>query len=484
MKTSVACFCTCAILHLALASCTVGPNYRRPAQGMPTTFKSATTQEAEPHHLAADWWKLFADSALDKLEEEAIAANPDLKAAMARVWQARAAARITASQFFPLITLDPSATRTMTSANRPSPGPTPAVSTTANDIRVPFDLSYEVDVWGRIRRSYEASVAQARASEADFQVVLQTLEADVAQDYFNIRALDSQQQILAESVELYRRQLGLTQKKLAAQIVGKIDIYQAQTQLNSAIAQEVEVRRQRLDLEHAVAILLGRTPGASVVATQPLTEVPPAIPAGLPAELLRHRPDVAEAEQNLIAANAQVGAAIAQFYPKFHLIGTAGFESAEFSSALDWQSRMWSAGPSVSVPIFEGGQLKATLEQSKGRYAELAETYRSHVLAALRDVEDALTDLHLRADEAFAEDEAVQAAREYLRLSQVQYDVGLISYLVVIDAQRTLLTNELTAVQIASQRMTSAVLLIKALGGGWDAISPPPPPEAGAGRSP
>jgi multidrug efflux system outer membrane protein len=323
-----------------------------------------------------------------------------------------------------------------------------------------------------VRRLSQAALAQLRASEDDYQVVLQTLEADVAQYYFNLRSLDSQQQILAKTVESFQQQVSLTQTQQRAGLVGLTDVLQAQTQLNSTITQEVDIRRQRADVEHALAILLGRAPTELTVAGNPLDLAPPNIPAGLPADLLRRRPDVAEAEAALTAANAQIGVAVAQFYPTIRLTGAAGFESADIRHALDWDSRFWSIGPSVSFPLFNGGQLQANLAQAQARYDELLATYRGSVLAALGDVEDSLTDLHVRADAARAQDQAVQSAREYLRLSQVQYRGGLTNYLQVIDAERTLLTNELSAAQLLNQRLVSTVRLIKSLGGGWESGAP------------
>jgi multidrug efflux system outer membrane protein len=468
------------LLCAALGSCTVGPNYRRPDMQVPDGFKSATTQESPRPAIASDWWRIFGDPTLSKLEEDAIKASTDLQAAVARVLQARAAARVTQSQFYPVISLDPSMQRSRTSANRSNVNNNSingnnnvsSRSRTSDDFKIPFDLSYEIDVWGRVRRAYEASLAQVAASEDDYQVVLQTLQADVAQNYFNIRALDSQDQILLKTVESYRKQVELEQTQQKAGLVGLIDVYQAQSLLNSTLTQEIDIRRQRADLEHALAILLGRPPSEITVLVAPLELNPPVIPAGLPADLLRRRPDVIQAEQNLRAANAQVGVATAAFYPTFRLTGAAGFESIDVHHGLDWESRVWSIGPSVSFPIFTGGQLTANLEQAKARYQELSATYRGAVLTAFRDVEDSLTDLHLRADAAKAQDQAVAAAREYRRLAEVQYRGGLANYLVVIDAERTLLSNELSAVQILNQRLISTVLLIKSLGGGWDPDAP------------
>jgi multidrug efflux system outer membrane protein len=472
----------------------VGPDYRRPPQDVPGGFKSATTRESEGATtrpvLSREWWRLFNDPTLVQLERDAIRANYDVRAALARVLQARAAARVTASEFYPAITLDPAISRSRSSGTTGSSrsGGTSGVTVdpvtgavigggstsgstggrTSTSVRIPFDLSYEIDVWGRVRRLYESAQAQVRASEDAYQVVLQTLEADVAQNYFTIRSLDAQAEILAKNVESYRRQVSLTQTQRRAGLVGDLDVAQAQALLNSTIAQAIDISRQRADTEHALAILLGRPPAEITVHPMPLDLAPPEVPPGLPADLLRQRPDVAQAEATLAAASAQIGVAIAAFYPTFRLTGAAGFQSADVQHALDWESRVWSIGPSVSFPVFVGGQLQANLDEVRARFDELAATYRGTVLTAFGDVEDSLTDLHLRADQQRAQDAAVQASRESLRLSEIQYRGGLANYLQVIDAERTLLTNELSAVQILQQRLTSTVLLIKAMGGGWD----------------
>lgn len=485
-----------ALACATLTSCTaVGPNYQRPGFEVPGAFASATQPSTQPSTqpvatLGRDWWRLFGDPALTKLEEDAVTANTDLQAAVARVGQARAANRLALSQFYPVVALNPSIDRARTpgtssrtvSGNVDTTGGTTTVSRstasgarTATTVRIPFDLSYEIDVWGRVRRTVESAEAAVRASEDDYQVVLQTLQADVAQNYFNLRSLDAQAQILEKNVQAYQQQITLTQTQRKAGLVGPLDVAQAQTLLNSTQAQQIDIRRQRADTEHALAVLLGRPPSEITVLNQPLDLAPPQIPPGLPSGLLRRRPDVTAAEQNLIAANAQIGVATAAFYPTFRLTGSAGWASIDTSHAFDWENRIWSIGPSVSIPIFTGGQLTAQLEQTRARYEELNANYRGTILAAYRDVEDSLTDLHLRADEAQSQDQAVQYAREYLRLSQIQYKGGLTNYLQVIDAERTLLSNELSAVQILNQRLISTVLLIKSLGGGWDASMAPPP---------
>jgi multidrug efflux system outer membrane protein len=447
---------TSGLILLSAGSCTLGPNYQRPPIIMPTTFKSATTQETNQPQLGENWWILFGDPTLNDLERQAIIANPGLQSAMERILEARAAARITQSQFYPVVTLNPAISRSQ------------VVGRTQNQVQIPFDLSYEVDIWGQIRRNYESAQATAQASADDYEVVLQTLEADVATDYFNLMSFDLQDRVLKETVQSYREQLGLTETLLKAGIAGNIDEVQAVAELYATTTQEQENLRQRDDTEHALAVLLGRPPSELTLAVHPLDLKVPVIPAGLPAELLRRRPDVAEAEQNLVAANAQIGVAVSQFYPTLNLTGAAGFESSDLAHALDWQSRLWSIGASSLTPIFEGGKLEANLAQTQARYRELIGSYRTAVLTAIQDTEDSLTDLHYRAAEAEAQQKAVDASRQYVQYSELEYKQGQVAYLQVIDADRTRLTNELTNIQILNQRLVSTVLLIKALGGGWE----------------
>jgi len=455
---------------LTLASCTVGPDYERPALEMPEGYKSATPEEAKAPGLDPGWWKLFGDPLLTELEEAAIRANQDLQAAIARVDQARAATRLVRSDLFPAIIFDPTVDRVRTSPNAARAN---GRALAATDIRIPFDLSYEVDLWGRIRRSIEASEAQARASANNLVVVLHTIQADVAQTYFSLRLFDSQIEIVGRNLESYRRQLSLLQTQFRAGLVGKITVVQAETQLDSVVAQQADLRRQRADLEHALATLLGRPPSGLTIPAKPLDLTPPTIPAGLPADLLRRRPDVAEAEQNLAAASAQIGVATAEFYPALRLNAAAGFESLDLRHLPDWQSRIWSIGAGLVAPIFQGGRLDANLKQARARFEELLAVYRGRVLIAFRDVEDALTDLHHQSEAAEAQTRAVESAREYLRLAETQFQQGLLNYFQVIDAQRTLLTNELSSAQLLNQRLGSTVLLIKAIGAGWEAEAAP-----------
>lgn len=450
---------------LCLSSCTVGPDYARPPVDVPTGFKSSSPEETKEPGLKLDWWTLFGDPTLTKLEEQAFQANQDLKAAMARVAEARASARIATSGYYPQLSFNPLVDRSKTSPNAPR---AQGASVTSTDMVAPFDLSYELDLWGKIRRTVESADAQAQASAADLAVVLQTIQADLAQDYFTLRSLDDQIQITGRNVESFQRELSLLQTQFKAGLVGRINVVQEEAQLYSTQTQLLDLQRQRTDLEHAIATLTGRPPSELSLPPFPLSAAPPTIPAGLPASLLRRRPDVAEAEQNLAAASAQIGIAQSQFYPDVRLTGVGGFEAMDLRHLASWQSRIWSLGASAVVPIFQGGALQAALEQSKAHYDEMLAAYRSRILQAFQDVEDSLTDLHLRADEAKAQTQAVNSSREYLRLAETQYQQGLLSYLQVIDAERTLLTNELASSQILGLRFVSTVLLIKALGAGWD----------------
>jgi multidrug efflux system outer membrane protein len=453
------------LASLFACACNVGPDYKRPDVVLPANFGSANAQDAEQRPIAPDWWKVFGDPDLDALQMAALTANYNLRAAAARVVEARAAARAVGGQQYPSIAFNPSISRARISgnANVNSSGHGTTLTTAA----IPLDLAYEVDVWGRVRRAVESADATAQASADDFGVVLLTLTSDVAQNYFTLRSFDAQEEILARSIELFRQQVDMTTTQRNAGLVGQADLLQAQTQLDATIALEVDVRRQRKDTEHALAILTGKPPSEVVIAARKLEGDPPAIPAGVPADLLRQRPDVAEAEHDLVAANASIGVATASYYPDINLSAAAGFLSVDLQKVFDWQSRIWSLGASLAQPIYQGGKLDAQLEQSRAHYDELAANFQNAVLNALADVENSLTDIHMRADAFTSQQHAVDYAREYLRLAQLQYRQGLIGYLQVIDAERTLLTNELTAAQLLNLRYGSTVLLIKALGGGW-----------------
>jgi multidrug efflux system outer membrane protein len=451
--------------------CMVGPNYERPPVEQPLYFKSQAAS-GEALLMAREWWRLYGDPVLDQLIDSAQASNQTLRQAIARVDEARALARIAGSFLYPTISLDPRFLRERYSGNRRSTttGKQVAGPTTVNDWLIPLDLTYEIDVWGRVRRSLESARAVATASAYDLGVVQLTVEADVAQFYYNLRSLDAQSQILAENVVAYREQVRIISAQLKSGLVSPIVLNQAQAQLQATLAQQRDIERARADQEHALAILCGRAAPSFSIAPNPMHEAsPPVVPAGLPAQLLVRRPDVAEAEQNVVAANAQIGVATAAFYPTFTLTGAAGFESANTSNLFNWRSAVASIAPSVSIPIFQGGRLTANLEATEARFRQAVAAYANQVLVAYADVEDALTDLHAFSDEVGSLREAVSASRDYFRLAQAQYKFGLVDYLIVIDAERTLLSNQLALAQAVNLQMTASIGLIKALGGGWDA---------------
>lgn len=449
----------------AAASCAVGPDYGRPALEVPATYREEAAAPPSAQALDTEWWSLFGDPTLTALEEEARDANQDLQLAVARVEETRATARIAASDFFPTVTLDPAYRTGRASATRPSS--TSSTGSYAQEVVVPFDLSYEIDFWGRVRRTFESATAVAHASESGYRVVALAVASDVASQYFAIRSLDAQSAILDDSIGIFEDNLRLVEARYRAGLVSELDVAQARTQRSNTVARRADVQRQRAEAEHALAVLCGRPTEDFSVAAQPLDLSPPEIPAGVPSDLVEHRPDVVEAEQNLEAANAEVGVAEALFFPQVRLTGAAGLDSASFGDLVKWESRIWEVGPSISVPVFEGGRLRANLSGAQARYEEGVAAYRQTVLGAFRDVEDALVGVRLRAAQADAVSDAVTAAARAVSVSRSQYDHGITDYLQVIVAESTHLDLELQAAQIRQQRLDSAVQLVKAIGGGW-----------------
>jgi multidrug efflux system outer membrane protein len=451
-----------------LAGCAVGPDYEKPTTDVPSKFEeTGPWKEAEPADTIAkgDWWTLFGDPKLNELQEKASAANQDLKAAVARVDQARAVTRVSKSEFYPHLNLDASGYVGRNSQNTSNyqPGSDPNVS----DVTIPVDLTYEVDIWGKVRRNVEATTAGYQATVASYETIRLTLHADVAQTYFAIRALDAERALLRETVKLREKALNLVQIKFRGGIGTDLAVAQAETELATTQAEEIILERNRGELEHALAVLLGEPPSSFHLAENPLDLAPPAIPAGLPADLLERRPDVAQAERLMAASNARIGVAKAAFFPTVRLTGAAGFESADLGSVFDWPSRVWSVGPSITLPIFEGGRNSANLSRSESAYVESVATYRQQVLVAFRDVEDGLLGLRVLSGQSEAVGRAVSSAQRAAKLSNIRYQDGLVDYLDVVDSERTLLQNQRQAVQILGQRMVTSVFLVKALGGGW-----------------
>jgi len=455
------------VLLSILAGCTLGPDYQRPEVTVPTEYREeAPWKEAKPADALdkGDWWRIYGDPVLDALQQQARTANQDLKAAVARVDQARAAARITETDLYPRVDLNPSAQRGRGAADLNG-----GKANTSTTLRVPFDLGYEVDLWGRVRRSVEASTAQYEATRAEMQNVLLTLQADVARNYFNLRSLDAQLDLLRRTVELRSRNLQLVTSLFKNGQVGRLDVATAETELANAQAETAALKRRRAATEHALAVLVGEPVANFVLPLPPpnLEVRPPAITAGLPSALLERRPDVAAAERQMIAANARIGIAKAAFFPAVSLTGSAGYASDQLSSLFQWDNRTWSLGPFISLPVFDAGRNRAQMEQAEAAWQESVALYRQQVLNAFREVEDALADLRILAEQAAAQQRAVASSQQAADLSEKRYRAGLVSYLEVVVSQRTALATEYLATQVLEQRFQASVSLIKALGGGW-----------------
>jgi multidrug efflux system outer membrane protein len=453
-----------------LCSCSVGPDYKKPdlSAQMPADWR---WKIAEPKDALqkGEWWKVFNDQTLDELEAMAVTSNQNLRAAIARVDEARSTARITRSHFFPELSLNPSFERQRTSGNPSTPIPFPIPSAQINTFSVPLDLSYEVDLWGRVRRSFEAARAQAQASVADYQNVLLALTADVAVNYFLVRSLDGEIVALRGTVELRNDAVHILSDRFNTGMIPEIDLAQAKTELANAKADLADMVRQRTETLDALALLCGKPASSFNVIEQPLTVSPPLVPPGLPASVLERRPDIASAERNLAAKNAQIGVARAAYFPAIHLTGQGGYLSADASTLFLRDSRVWSIGPGISLPLFNAGRTGAEVKQAEASYQEAIANYRQAVLAAFKEVEDSLAQITLRNEQAAALDEALVSSRHVVELSKGRYEAGTISYFELIDAQRNLCQQELQSAQLAGQRFASSVRLIKALGGGWDA---------------
>jgi multidrug efflux system outer membrane protein len=458
----------CALL--LVSGCTVGPDYERPAAPATPAWKEAGPwKEAAPKDAIGKgaWWELFGDPVLNDLQAKAEAANPDLKAAVARVGQARAIARLTESDFYPTISLNPSANRERYTENRTVQPTTLAKSYTANTFQIPVDLSYEVDLWGRVRRTVEASTAAAEAAVASYETVRLTMHSDVASAYFALRAIDSDHVVLRKTLDLRRESLRLAQARLRLGAGNDLDVSRAETELTTTEAESIGMERRRAEVEHALAVLTGRTPSEVSIPEKPLDLQPPAIPAGMPSELLERRPDVAEAERRMAASNAEIGIATTAYYPSLNLTASFGFESRELKTLFDWQSRVWTLGAGLAAPLYQGGRVDADVARAKARYEESVAQYRSRLLVAFQEVEDGLSGLRILAEQAEAQSRAVLASRRTATLTTSRYNAGLVSYFEVVDAERTVLQNERQATLIQGQRLVASVFLIKALGGGW-----------------
>ena len=462
---------------LFLAACAVGPKYKTPALPTPPAYKEIgnwKTAQPSDQNLGGNWWEIFQDPQLNALEQQIEVSNQNLKAAIAQYQQARAALRYARADYYPTVSTGPSATRERYSGNRPASAVSGA---TFNDFVLPVNVSYQVNAFGRVSKNVESYREQAQASAADLAVVNLTMHGDLAIDYFAARTLDAEEQLLQNTVTQYEQALQLNEERYKGGLASEVEVEQARTILETTRAQLVDVGVARAQFEHAAAVLVGKAPADFSLPPLPLTTPPPPIPVGVPSELLERRPDIAASERRVASANAQVGLAKTAYYPLVNILASGGLESGTITTLLQGPSALWSVGAAAATTIFDGGRRHAANDEAKAAYDSSVASYRQNVLSAFQQVEDNLAALRVLEQEAGVQATAVQSAQRSLDLSNTRYEGGVTSYLEVITAQNAALSDEVTAVNILGRRMASAVLLIEALGGGWDRSNLPDRPE-------
>ncbi|HEX4022220.1 MAG TPA: efflux transporter outer membrane subunit [Acidobacteriaceae bacterium] len=484
MRRFLLIFAGMAILLLLLVGCMVGPKYVKSQAPLAPGFKeTANWKEGDGWKIAnpedtlvrGKWWELYGDAKLNELEEQVDPSNQTLKIAEANFRQARTAIRLHRAAEAPTIGTSPSISSIRSSANQPYFPPSLA-NDGSGDFTLPFDLSYEIDLWGRIRRSVTAAREEAQASAADLETARLSLHAELAVDYFEVRSADAQELLLNDTVEAYSRALQLTENRFEGGAAPKSDVTQAQTQLDAARVLATEIKVQRAQYEHALAILIGKPPAAFSLPPIPLNvESPtlPSVPVALPAQLLERRPDIAAAERRMAAANEQIGIAQAAYYPTLNLAAVAGLEGSSLLNWFNWPSRFWAVGPSISETLFDGGRRRATTESARAGYDASVANYRQTVLTSFQQVEDNIVVLRELNTESVQQHEATASAEESLRLFQNRYAGGVDTYLQVVTSQTTALANERNDIDIMRRQFEANVLLIKALGGGWDVSTLP-----------
>ena len=477
-------FTAVSSICLLLSGCMVGPKYVKPTTPMAPAFKEQPPESfkevdgwkpAQPDDqmLRGKWWEIFGDPQLNALEEELTVSNQDLKVSEARFRQARAMIRFNRSAEFPTISTSPSIASVRESANQPY-FPASQANNGTGSFTLPFDLSYEVDLWGRVRRTVSASREEAQASAADLQTANLSLHAELAVDYFELRSADTQEQLLDDTVKAYTDALQLTQNRFEGGAAPKSDVAQAQTQLDGARVEDTDITVTRAQYEHAIATLIGKPPAEFSIA--PASQTPlrlPVVPVGLPATLLERRPDIAAGERRVAEANDQIGIARAAFFPSLVLSATGGFSGSSITNWFNWPSRMWAVGPQMSQTLFDAGRRRAVSESATANYDGTVASYRQTTLSAFQEVEDNLAALRILETEAQQQQQATASASESLQLFTNRYVGGVDNYLQVITAQTALLTNQRNDIDIQRRRMDASVLLVKAIGGGWDASQLP-----------
>ncbi len=467
-----------------LAGCaSVGPDYVKPAVEVPAAYREDLAwQPARPrdHLPRGNWWSAFGDPQLDALLAQVNVSNQTLLAAEAQFRQSAALAEVARAAWFPTLTAGASQTRSRPSGTT---GPVTGLSTSKRTIySTPLNFSWEADVWGRIRRSVEAGESTAQAGAADVENARLSLQAQLVQNYFLLRAIDSQKRLIESTVAAYAKSLELTNNRYKTGVVARIDVSQAEAQLKSTQAQLLDLGVQRSQLEHAIAVLTGRAPAGFVIAPSDSAIRPPSPPLAVPADLLERRPDIAAAERRVAAANAQIGVAAAAWFPAATLSASYGFQTATAAQWFTLPSRFWSIGPALALTVLDGGRRRAVSDQAMAAYDASVANYRQAVLTGFQEVEDNLAALRILEEEARVQAEAAAAAQQSLEYALNQYKAGITTYLQVVSAQATALSAQRTSADILARRMTASVQLVKALGGGWEASALPAGKDLG-GRS-
>jgi NodT family efflux transporter outer membrane factor (OMF) lipoprotein len=450
------------VVLMALIGCSVGPDYTRPDVTVPAEFKELKGwREAAPRdqEIKTKWWEMFNDPILNALEEQVSVSNQTIAFAESQYRQAQAQVQLARSSYFPSLGAGASFTRSNTAGN---------TFNTANSYQVALNASWELDVWGRVRRMVEAGTAAAEASFADLLAIRLSMQTELALNYYQLRTLDAQKKTLDETASAYSKALELTQNRYNAGVAAKADVVQAQTQLKSTQAQAIDVGIQRAQFEHAIASLIGKSPAEFSLPPAEFKLPQIRIPVGLPSDLLERRPDIASAERKMAAANAQIGVAKAAYYPSLTLSGSVGYLSSELANLFTTPSFFWALGPmTLAATLFDGGARQAQTKQAMAAYDGTVALYRQTVLSGFQDVEDNLAALRILDEEAQMQEQALNTARESVALTINQYKAGIVSYLNVVIVQTIALTNERAAIGISGQRLKAASLLVKALGGGW-----------------
>jgi NodT family efflux transporter outer membrane factor (OMF) lipoprotein len=456
---------------LLLVGCTVGPKYVQPTvpapppafKETPSNWSHANPQDQLPK---GKWWEIYGDAQLNSLEETIAVSNQNLKVAYQQYMSARDLVRQARSQLFPTVAVQPSGSRIQLSQNRPNVFPT--TKSQYSDIVLPAELSYEVDLWGQVRRTIESSRENAQASAGDLENISLSLHSQLAFDYFSLRGLDLQKQLLDTTVVDFEKALQLTQARYRGGVASDVDVAQAETQLETTRAQDIDTGVARAQFEHAIAVLTGQNASTFSIPPAPLTASPPQIPLGVPSELLERRPDIAAAERRVASANAQIGIAVSAYYPQVSLSASGGLESAAIGTLFQGPSALWSVGGSAFETVLDGGRRRAVTQQARDNHEATVASYRENVLEAFQQVEDNLAALRLLDQELTTQQVAVASARRSVDLSTVRYKRGITTYLEVLTAQSIALSDERVAADLMTRRMTASVQLVKALGGGWD----------------